>query len=134
MPQYGCLVFRRPQVNLYSRDLPRALAFYAQLGFAETFRYPRDGAPEHVEMRLDGFTLGIATEATAIENHGLSPSLEGRGMELVLWTDDTEAAFARLLSLGARALSKPHDWLGTLRLAWVADPDDNPIQIVAKRF
>lgn len=126
-------MFRTPQVTLYSRDLQRALAFYTELGFVEAFRYPKDGAPEHVELLLDGFNLGIATVATAIENHGLSPNLEGRGVELVLWTDDTEAAFARLLSLGARALSAPHDWLGTLRVAWVADPDDNPIQIVQKR-
>ena len=126
-------MFRRPQVNLYSRDLPRALAFYTALGFVEEFRYPNGGAPEHVELQLDGFNLGIATVETAVENHGLSPNLEGRGMELVLWTDDTEAAVARLLSLGARALSAPHDWLGTLRLAWVADPDDHPIQIAQQR-
>ncbi len=28
-------MFRTPQVTLYSRDLTRALAFYAKLGFVE---------------------------------------------------------------------------------------------------
>ncbi len=126
-------MFRTPQINLYSRDLPRALAFYTALGFVETFRHPQDGEPEHVELRLDGFILGIATVETAVADHGLAPNLEGRGMELVLWTDDTDAAAARLIGLGARALSAPHDWLGTLRVAWVADPDDNPIQLVQQR-
>lgn len=106
------LMFRTPQVNLYSRDIPRALAFYTELGSVEAFRYPKEGASEHVELRLDGFTPGIATVETAVEHHGLSPSLEGRGMELGLWTD--EAAVVRLLGLGARPLSVTHDWLGRL--------------------
>jgi catechol 2,3-dioxygenase-like lactoylglutathione lyase family enzyme len=126
-------MFRSPQVNLYSRDLPNALAFYTKLGFAEVFRYPSTGDAEHVELLLDGFSLGIATVQTAIESHGLFPNVDGQGMELVLWTDDVDAAFERLTSDGARALSAPHDWLTNLRLAWIADPDDNPIQLVQKR-
>jgi hypothetical protein len=32
------------------------------------------------------------------------------------------------------ALSDPHDRLGgTLRVAWVADPDDNPVELVQRR-
>jgi len=67
---------------------------------------------------------------TAIANHALPLRLEGRGMELVLWTEDTDAAFARLVAEGAQVLSAPHDWLGELRLAWITDPDGNPIQLV----
>jgi catechol 2,3-dioxygenase-like lactoylglutathione lyase family enzyme len=126
-------MFRSPQVTLYSRNLPRALDFYTGLGFTEAFRYPADGPLEHVELLLDGFNLGIATVATAQQNHGLSPNPGGAGMELVLWTDDTDAAFADLVAAGAAVLSDPHDWLSDLRLAWVADPDGNPIQIVQKR-
>lgn len=126
-------MFRSPQVNLYCRDLSRALTFYTEIGFVEAFRYPKEGPPEHVELLLDGFNLGLATVETAVANHGLAPNLAGRGMELVFWTDDTDGAFARLLGLGARALAAPHDWLETLRVAWVADPDENPIQIVQKR-
>jgi hypothetical protein len=32
--------FKAPMINLYSRDLPRALAFYSDLGFVEAFRTP----------------------------------------------------------------------------------------------
>jgi len=34
---------------------------------------------------------------------------------------------------GAPSLSEPHDFLSDLRLAWVADPDGNPIQLAQKR-
>ncbi|HTW35380.1 MAG TPA: VOC family protein [Rhizomicrobium sp.] len=126
--------FKSPQINLYSRDLPRALAFYAQLGFVETFRTPASGAPAHVELKLDGFTLGIATVEAAREHHGLQPEGEGRWIEIVVWTDDTDAAVRMLAAYGAPVLSPAHDFLGgRLRSAWVADPDGNPVQLVQRK-
>lgn len=125
-------MFRTPQINLYSRDVSRALDFYLGLGFVETFRTPRAGPPDHVEVTLDGFTLGIAAVSAAMADHGLQPQLTGRAIEIVLWIDDTDAAFARLTAAGARQLAAPHDFLGRLRVAWVTDPDDNPIQLVQR--
>jgi catechol 2,3-dioxygenase-like lactoylglutathione lyase family enzyme len=65
--------FRSPQINLYSRDLSRAAKFYLGLGFEETFRTPAVGSPVHIELKLDGFKLGIATVEAAQEDHGLPP-------------------------------------------------------------
>jgi catechol 2,3-dioxygenase-like lactoylglutathione lyase family enzyme len=87
MPGYSA-----PMINLYARDLARAVAFYTALGFVETFRTPASGEPAHVELRLDGFTLGIATIEAAREHHGLRPAGDGRWIEIVVWTDDTDAA------------------------------------------
>jgi catechol 2,3-dioxygenase-like lactoylglutathione lyase family enzyme len=129
-------VFSTPQVNIYSQDVLRAVEFYRRAGFRETFRTPREGTPIHVELELDGFKLGIASAASAAADHGLELDLDGPGrrMEITLWTEDVHAAFADLVDAGARALSAPHDWLGgTLRVAWVADPDDNPVELVERR-
>ena len=126
--------FRAPMINLYSRDLLRALAFYSALGFVETFRTPTFGEPAHIELRLDGFTIGIATLEAAREHHGLRPEGEGRGIEIVLWTDDVDSAVRALVTKGAPLLSPAHDFLdGKLRAAWIADPDGNPIQLVQRR-
>ena len=55
-------------------------------------------------------------------------------MEIALWTDGVDAAFADFVDAGALPLSAPHDWLGgTLRVAWVADPDGNPVELVERR-
>jgi catechol 2,3-dioxygenase-like lactoylglutathione lyase family enzyme len=129
-------VFSTPQVNIYSRDVLGAVRFYRGVGFRETFRTPRDGKPIHVELELEEFKLGIASVASAVADHGLEVDLDqsGRGMEIALWTDDVDAALAELVEAGARVLSAPHDWLGgTLRVAWVADPDDNPVELVERR-
>jgi catechol 2,3-dioxygenase-like lactoylglutathione lyase family enzyme len=129
-------MFSMPQINIYSEDVVRSVDFYRSLGFEESFRTPREGAPIHVELTLDGFKVGIAAMSSAVADHGLDLDLSqpSRSMELLLWTDDTDAAFERLVAAGARPLSEPHDWLdGTLRLAWVADPDDNPIELAQRR-
>ena len=127
-------VFTAPMINLYSRDLPRALAFYSDLGFVETFRTPASGAPAHIELKLDGFTLGIATIEAAREHHGLRPDGDGRWIEIVVWTDDTDAAVSALVARGAPLLSPAHDFLdGKLRAAWIADPDGNPVQLVQRK-
>ena len=126
--------FKSPLVNLYSRDLPRALGFYTGLGFVETFRTPAEGDPSHVQLKLDGFSLGIATVEAARDHHGLKPEGEGRWIEIVLWTDDTDAAVEVLVAKGAPLLSAPHDFLGgRLRAAWIADPDGNPVQLVQRK-
>jgi catechol 2,3-dioxygenase-like lactoylglutathione lyase family enzyme len=126
--------FRAPQINLYSRDLARAATFYIGLGFTETFRTPAIGEPVHIELKLDGFTLGIATVEAAREEHGLQPQGEGRWIEIVLWTDDVDEAVSTLMSQDAPLVSSVHDFLeGKLRVAWVADPDGNPIQLVQRK-
>jgi catechol 2,3-dioxygenase-like lactoylglutathione lyase family enzyme len=126
-------VFTSPAINVYTYDVARLVTFYVGLGFRETFRTPLDGPPIHVEVTLDRFTVGIADVDSAANDHGLSPQLGGRPVEIVLWTDDTDAAYRRLTAEGAPSLSPPHDWLDVLRLAWVADPDGNPIQLVQRR-
>lgn len=127
------LVYSSPQINLYSDDVARGAAFYERLGFVETFRTPAQGAPIHVELVLDGFKLGIADVASARRDHGLDVATEGRAAEVCLWTDDTDAAYADLLAHGATSMSEPHDWLEHLRVAWVADPDGNPVELVQRR-
>ena len=129
----GMSTLKSPSINLYSRDLARAVSFYADLGFVETFRTPTSGPPAHIELQLDGFTLGIAAVEEA-RGHGLRPSGDGRWIEIVLWTDDTDAAVSALTARGAPLLSPAHDFLdGRLRSAWIADPDGNPIQLVQQK-
>lgn len=122
--------FRTPQVILFSADVERAAAFYVSLGFVETFRVPTDGEPIHVDLLLDGYKLGIASLDSTREDHGLDPVAEGQRAAVILWTDDVDAAFAELTARGAAALAPPTVWLGRLRLAWVADPDGHPVQLV----
>jgi hypothetical protein len=83
---------------------------------------------------LDKFTLGIARIAAAEEHHGLHSRGEGKGIEIVLWTDDVDIALNALVAKSAPLLSPAHDFLDAkLRAAWIVDPDGNPIQLVQRR-
>src|SRR4051812_7252587 len=124
-------MFRDPQVNTYVRDVETTVRFYTELlGFTESFRTPETGPPVHVEVRLGGLILGFADIEATKEMHGLSVDSGPKRAEVVVWTDDVDSAFARLVAAGATPLSPPHNFIDRLRAAWVADPDGGPVQMV----
>ena len=123
-----------PQVNFYVEDVEASARFYREsFGFTETFRTPQRGRPVHVELRLGQFTLGLAAIDSLREVHGIVAGPGGPRTELVVWADDVDRVHAGLAAKGVRTLSEPHDFLDSLRAAWVADPDGNPVQIVTRR-
>jgi lactoylglutathione lyase len=127
-------MFTTPMVNLYTTDIEAGLTFYRDLlGFAETFRTPLEGTPEHVEMKLDGFTLGLGTVAAAKRVHGVDVTPGAPSMVVVVWTDDVDGAFEGLVKAGAPVLQPPHDTGNNNRNALIQDPDGNLVELVAKR-
>lgn len=126
--------FKNHLVNLYAHDIATSLGFYRDLiGFAETFRVPRQGSPDHVEMELGSLNLAVSTLEALTRDHGLTGGGGPPRGEVVLWVRDVDTALSWLNARGAPTLSAPHDFAGTLRGAWVADPDGNPLQLVARR-
>ena len=120
-------------VNLYTDDIEAGLHFYRDLlGFEETFRTPKEGVPEHVELKLDGFAVGLGTVEAAKRVHGVDASPGTPAMALVIWTDDVDAAFEQLQSAGVPVLQPPHDTGNNNRNALLRDPDGNLVEIVAK--
>src|SRR5512135_2778059 len=94
--------FNSAFVNLYTRDIEAGLRFYRDLlGFEETFRTPTVGTPEHVELTLNGFGVGLGTVEAAKRVHGVDASPGSAAMVLVIWTDDVDLAFERLTAAGA---------------------------------
>ncbi|HEX3222834.1 MAG TPA: VOC family protein [Nocardioides sp.] len=128
------MTFSNPMINVYTADLPAALAFYAGLlGFDETFRAPDPEAPDHIELRLDGVTLALSTAEAARPVHGLEASPGSHGFQLAVWTDDVDTAYDALVAAGAPAYRPPRDTGNDNRSAVVRDPDGNLVELVAKR-
>jgi lactoylglutathione lyase len=120
-------------VNLYTRNIEAALHFYRDLlGFAETFRTPTEGIPEHVELRLNGFTVGLGTVEAAARVHGVEAVPGSPAMVLVVWTDDVDKGYTALVAAGVPVLQPPHN-TDNNRNALLRDPDGNLVEIVAKR-
>ncbi|GEK81233.1 VOC family protein [Agrococcus baldri] len=126
------VTFGDPQVILFSADVERAAAFYRAFGFAERFRTPALGAPIHVDLELDGMRFGIASIASTRDDHGLAPVDHGQRAAVILWCDDVDAALAETEARGIPTLAAPEPWLTDLRIAWIADPDGHPVQLVQR--
>jgi lactoylglutathione lyase len=127
-------MFATPMVNLYTHDIEAGLRFYRDLlGFVETFRTPHDGIPEHVELRLDGFTIGLGTVEAASRVHGVEAAPGSPAMVLVVWADDVDNAYQALAAAGVPTVQPPHDTGNNNRNALLHDPDGNLVEIVAKR-
>jgi catechol 2,3-dioxygenase-like lactoylglutathione lyase family enzyme len=126
-------MFATGLVNLYTRDIEAGLRFYRDLlGFTETFRTPAEGVPTHVELRLDGFTVGLGTVEAAKRVHGVDAVPGSPAMALVVWTDDIDRAYQQLVAAGVPALQPPHGTGNNNRAALLRDPDGNLVEIVAK--
>ena len=127
-------MFTEGFVNLYIRDIEAGIHFYRDLlGFKETFRTPREGTPEHVELTLNGFGVGLGTVEAAKKVHGVDPTPGSPAMVLVVWTDDVDKSFEGLTSAGTPVVQPPHDTGSSNRNALLRDPDGNLVEIVAKR-
>jgi lactoylglutathione lyase len=127
-------MFATPMVNLYTHDIAAGIRFYRDLlGFVETFRTPGDGIPEHIELRLDGFTIGLGTVEAARRVHGVEAAPGSPAMVLVVWTADVDGAYQALAAAGVPTVQPPHDTGSNNRNALLRDPDGNLVEIVAKR-
>ena len=122
-----------PFVHLYTRDIEAGFRFYRDLlGFKETFRTPIKGTPEHVELTLRGFGLGLGTVEAAKRVHGVDASPGSPAMSLVIWVDDLDKTYERLTSAGTHVVQPPHNVGKRNRNALLRDPDGNLVEIVAK--
>lgn len=118
--------YRDPQVNYYVRDVERMATFYCEhFGFVESFRYPKEGPPLKVEVRLGDFVLGFGAVEVVRSMHGLDVNPGAPRSEIALWADDVDEVWRRLTAAGIRCISPPHDFVGTLRAAWFEDPEGN---------
>ena len=121
-------------VNLYTRDIEAGLVFYRDLlGFEETFRTPTSGTPEHVELTLNGFSVGLGTVEAAKRVHGVDASPGSPAMVMVVWTDDVDHAFADLSAADTPVVQPPHSTGNNNRSALLRDPDGNLVEIVSKQ-
>ena len=130
------IYFTNPAINYYVENVEVAAQFYIEhFGFVETFRTPQQGVPVHVEVTLGSFVLGIESQEASQMMHGL-PLVEPRGFphaELALRTENVDEAYARLMEKGVVSMSAPRNLLPSLRVAWIKDPDGNPVRIVTRK-
>lgn len=132
------LLFHGGQSNYYAADVERLVTFYRDhFGFQESYRTPPTGQPEHVELRLGDYLIGISSQEAARRIHHLPIDPGKPRGEIVLWTNDVDQAHAMLMADNVTCIREPHNFDVNakllLRVAWYEDPEGNIFQTVCPR-
>jgi lactoylglutathione lyase len=114
---------------IYARDVERSVRFYQQfLGFEPHFRLPAEGEAGYVGLRRGSYELAVVTTQSPQQLIGVTVGSEPR-FELFVYVDDVDQTVERLRGAGVRVLRDPEDMFWGERLAYVADPDGNPVAL-----
>jgi lactoylglutathione lyase len=121
--------FLKALITIYAADIARAVDFYGRvLGCEETYRFPSQGEPEHVEFCVGGATIAVSSPA-GLRAHGMPAATPGHPFELGLKTDDVDVTVQALRACGVTILKEPCLSLAGNRYAYIADPDGNWISL-----
>jgi lactoylglutathione lyase len=115
---------------LYVDDVPASVRFYRELlGFDEMYRFPDTDEPGYVALRLDDGKIGLSSaDFPGIHGKPQRP-VTGRPFELCLEVADVDVFVRELGAAGVPVLAEPADQVWGERVAYVEDPDGNPVHI-----
>lgn len=121
--------FLKALVTIYSMDILKAADFYGHvLGLSETYRFPNEGDPEHIEFHVGGATIAVSSPA-GLRSHGMPPATPGHPFELGIKTDNVDIAVGELRAAGVTIIKDPSISPAGIRYAYIADPDGNWISL-----
>ena len=116
-------------VTIYASDIVKSALFYGgTLGLTETYRFPKIGAPEHMEFNGGNATIAVSSPAGLI-SHGMPQATPGHPFEIGMKTDDVDAAIHQLRSAGVLIIKEPSLSAAGNKYAYVADPDGTWISL-----
>jgi lactoylglutathione lyase len=113
---------------IYARDVVRVAAFYARLGFEERARLPDEGEPGFIGLRRDEAELAVVTVESPRQLIGLDVGTAPR-FELFVYVRDVDREVADLREAGHTILRDAEDRPWGERVAYVADPEGNPVAL-----
>ncbi|MFI7149112.1 VOC family protein [Nonomuraea sp. NPDC050022] len=116
-------------VSFFADDVPAARDWYTELlGIEPYFARPVEGPPAYVEFRLGDYQHELGIVDRRFAPHSRADQASGA---VIYWhVDDVEAAFERLLSLGATAHDKPVERGPGFVTASVVDPFGNILGVM----
>jgi catechol 2,3-dioxygenase-like lactoylglutathione lyase family enzyme len=120
---------RAHHIAIYTRDLARLEAFYTQmLGFPVVRRWDAAGI-----IFVDAGGLWIELTRQDAPHDGTQPRALDQGVginHLAFQVADVDQVFQQLAGMGVRVLTAPADYQN-VRVAFVADPDGNVLELIA---
>jgi lactoylglutathione lyase len=113
---------------IYAARVSECAAFYEALGFARHFQLPPDGEPGYIGLRRENAELAVVSTDWPRQQYDLEPGERPR-FEMFIYVDDVDGTVATLRPRGIRLLREPIDMPWGERVAYVADPEGNPVAL-----
>ena len=112
-------------------DLERSLEFYGSfLGGVETYRFPEDGDPAFVALKIgESSEIGLGGVASEPLHGRPQRPASGHRVELCVYAGNVDEAFAEARARGFETVAEPADMPWGERTAWIADPDGNLVML-----
>lgn len=115
---------------VFAQNVQRSAAFYEALGFKRHFQLPDEGEPGYVGLRRGGYELAVVSNDWPQDQYGLAVGA-GVRFEMFVYVESVDAIVGRLGDSDATILRAPQDMPWGERVAYVADPDGNPVALAA---
>ena len=115
---------------IFARSVEATSAFYERLGFERHFQLPPDGEAGYVGLRRGAHELAVVTADWPTQQYA-APVGEGARFEMFVYVDEVDELVAALRKSGLAVLCEPADMPWGERVAYVADPDGNPVALAA---
>jgi lactoylglutathione lyase len=111
--------------------LERSLRFYAELlGGEEAYRFPAEGEPAFVLLRIGDSEIGLGQLGASPPLHGQPQRpAAGHRMELCVYVDDLDTVVARLRAADVPIPLQPTQQPWGERVAYATDPDGNLVML-----
>lgn len=104
--------------------------FYESLGFERHFQLPAEGEPGYVGLRRGSYELAVVSADWPQQNYGLAVA-EGVRFEMFVYVEAVDGLVEQLRAGDTPILREPQDIPWGERVAYVADPDGNPIALAS---
>jgi lactoylglutathione lyase len=115
---------------IFARSVEATSSFYEGLGFERHFQLPAEGEPGYVGLRRGSQEIAVVTEDWPMQQYS-RPVAEGVRFEMFVYVANVDSEVERLRRAASVVLCEPADMPWGERVAYVADPDGNPVALAA---
>jgi lactoylglutathione lyase len=128
VPAYPPPIAGRAFPVVFAAVVPRTASFYETLGFERHFQLPEGDDPGYVGLRRGVHEIAVVAADWPAEQYGLTPS-DGVRFEMFVYVDEVDGTVEILRELGVTVLREPATMPWGERVAYVLDPDANPVAL-----
>jgi lactoylglutathione lyase len=115
---------------IFAERVSATAEFYERLGFTRLRQDPPEGEPTYISLRRGTAELAVVDTAWPETQYG-TPAGQGPRFEMFVLVDDLDTTLKDLADASVPLLRAAVEMPWGERIAYVADPDGNPVALAA---